>query len=667
MHKIRSGLAPGLLWLGFWFGSLFYWELLLHCFASGQFPSLGYLAGFTLGYAGLLTLLSLLLPKRFRFGGALVLSLALLFLYGSQTVYRFIFGGLYSVAQMGMGGNALTSFWKETLHTMWQNLPKLLALFLPTAALCLLNRFASRVLRKPGWTGCLAGIAAAVIVHIALTGCLTAAGTGYYSDYYYYTTDQIVTDQAASRFGLLTAMRLELFGSELPEAPSPAPVETQPTEPEPTAEPQPEVRYNVLELDFDALNAQTEDETVLALNNYCAALTGTNQNEYTGMLRDYNLIYICAESFSTAAIQEDVTPTLYKLANEGILFQNYYNSYPHTTTDGEYSMCLGLYPDSSRNKASSSMYASRNAWLPYALGNAFREQLGVESYGYHNYEGFYYGRDESHPNMGYSMKFAGDGMTFTYNWPASDLEMMEQSVPDYISPDTQFHAYYMTFSGHYQYHTGTNMIAADNYPLVADLDLTEPSKCYLACHIELDRALAYLLEQLEQAGVADRTAIVIAGDHFPYGLANHQVEELVGYEIDDFSKYKSSLIFWVGGLEENITVEEYCCNVDILPTVLNLWGFEFDSRMLAGTDVFSDGDHVAVLSDRSFLTDKVWLNTATGEIRWQVDESQVSPDYISRMIALIETKYDISAKILQSGYYNFIYGLEPAKMDMKTW
>ena len=64
-------------------------------------------------------------------------------------------------------------------------------------------------------------------------------------------------------------------------------------------------------------------------------------------------------------------------------------------------------------------------------------------------------------------------------------------------------------------------------------------------------------------------------------------------------------------------------NVDVLPTILNLWGFPYDSRLYPGTDVFSDGVHAAVLIDRSFLTDKVWFNANTGEIRYQGPPEEV--------------------------------------------
>ena len=199
----------------------------------------------------------------------------------------------------------------------------------------------------------------------------------------------------------------------------------------------------------------------------------------------------------------------------------------------------------------------------------------------------------------------------------------------------------MTFSGHIKYDTSANSIAARNYKYVKDLPYSEAAKCYLACNIELDKALAYLMNALEEAGIADKTAIVLAGDHFPYGLSDKEYSELVGYELDHFNKFKSSLLFWVGGLEENIVVDEYCCNVDILPTILNLWGFEYDSRMLAGTDVFSNGEHVAILIDKSFYTDKVWLNASSGEIKYLVPEETLPAGYVDNMIQMIKTKFTI--------------------------
>ena len=646
----------------FWFLSITYLESLVHYTVYDGFHSrYAYAIGLTAAIAALVALVFTLLPRKIRFGGMVAATVGLTFLYGSQMVYEFIFGTMYSMAQMGMGGAALTSFWRETLATMWEKMPYILALLLPAVMLVLL--------RKCFRGGCVKSrillVLAAVVFHVAVLICLRAGGTGMFTDYHYYYSDTVATNQTAERFGVLTMMRLELigsFGGEVEED-NGYYVEEAPAVPE--AEDAAEISYNVLELDFDALNAKTDSEVIKTINDYCARLTGTNQNEYTGMLADYNLILLCAESFSTGAISPEMTPTLYRLANEGIVFNNYYNSFPNTTTDGEYAMVQGLWPDTSRDKGSSSLYNSRNSYLPFTLGNLFMEQRGIQSYGYHNYTGAYYGREESHPNMGYSMKFANDGMMFTNSWPASDLEMMEQSIDDYIGME-QFHAYYMTFSGHYKYDT-SNALVRKNWEEAYGLPYSRKARSYISCNLELEYAMSYLMQRLEEGGVADKTAIVLAGDHFPYGLEDAEYSELMGYDIDCFSKFKSTLIFWVGGMEENIVVDEYCCNVDILPTILNLWGFEYDSRMLAGTDVFSDGTHAAVLIDKSFLTDKVWFDANTGETRYLVEESQIPAGYIENMHRLINTRFAISSDILGSGYYNFVFDKGEVNVGADSW
>lgn len=655
--KIWTAAKPAF----YWAFALMYWECLL---SGAVFHSFGvriYALGFTLSAALLVTLVLSFLRKG-RFGAEILLTAVLTLLYGSQIVYHFIFGTLYSAAMVSQGGEAMTNFWRELLAAMGDHFPWLIALLVPLALRIFLRKGLKGELRAKGR---IVLLVLAVALFALTRADIRQTGTEMFSDEDYYRSGEIATNQNVQRFGLLTTIRLELTRhAKTEEQDYYIPEETQGENP---AQKPAEVRYNVMDIDFDALNAMTEDKKLLAINDYCSKVTGTNQNEYTGMLKGYNLIVMCAESFSPAAIDKDLTPNLYKLTQQGIIFNNYYNTFPNTTTDGEYALMQGLFPDAGRSKAVSSLYASRSSYLPFTLGNVFQSQRGVESFGYHNYRGSYYGRSESHPNMGYTMKFAGDGMTFTTNWPASDLEMMEQSVDDYIGKEP-FHAYYMTFSGHYKYDIGTNEMAKRNWDQVKDLPYSSNAiKAYLSCNIELDKAIGYLMERLEQAGVADRTAIVIAGDHFPYGLKDSEYAELIGHDIDGFSKFKSTLIFWVGGLEENIVVDEYCCNVDVLPTILNLWGFEYDSRLLAGTDVFSDGTHAAVLVDKSFLTDKVWFNASTGEIRYQVPESEIPEGYVENMNQLIATRFSISADILNTAYYNFVFDKGKVYVNRLGW
>lgn len=263
------------------------------------------------------------------------------------------------------------------------------------------------------------------------------------------------------------------------------------------------------------------------------------------------------------------------------------------------------------------------------------------------------------------MKFMGSGMRFTTTWPSSDLEMFEQSVDDYINED-QFHAYYMTFSGHGPY-TSANCIFRQNINEVKELlgdrveDYNEEAMGYYAGHLEFEKAMKYLLERLEEAGKLDKTLIVIAGDHTPYYLSDSGLDSIAGHDVDmDFEIYESTCIMYTEGLEEPMEVDTYCCNVDIAPTVMNLFGMPYDSRLMMGRDIFSSGLHRVRLYNGSFITDMVRYNSDTGEAVWS-DEAMKNytvtdrENYLTAMQEYTEGEYAASTKLLENNF-SFMYG-----------
>src|SRR5699024_5938254 len=277
-----------------------------------------------------------------------------------------------------------------------------------------------------------------------------------------------------------------------------------------------------------------------------------------------------------------------------------------STSDGEYVATTGLIP----KPGVWSMYQSGDNAMPFAMGNQLR-RLGYETFAYHNHTWDYYRRDVSHPNLGYDYKGVGNGLEVATTWPGSDVEMIDVTMPEVLA-DEPFHAYYMTVSGHLQYNFGGNFIAAKNRELVEDLPYTDAGQAYLATQIELDRALELLLERLEAAGVAERTLIVLSSDHYPYGLTQEEIEDLAGEQVDGIELYRNSIVMYAQGMEPE-TVDEPVSSLDIVPTISNLLGLEFDSRLLMGRDVFSDAERLVIFSDRSYLTDLGHYDAITRE------------------------------------------------------
>ncbi|MBR5245278.1 MAG: LTA synthase family protein [Clostridia bacterium] len=673
-----------------------YWEVLMHV---AMFESISwrilYVLAFTVFWGAFATFLCGFGKER---TGKIILWVTqsvMCLWYMCQTIYYRVFGGFISLYLVKMGGTAITNFFKETVECILRNLWFLALLALPLVATAFLQKKGFFALKRRG--GKIQGRMAIIcaLIHLVCLLLLPIGGTQPYSVYDLYHSPNTGTDASVTNLGFLTTARLELkfmilgagrtgdIGDLLvPDLPDSSGGEEGGSnipggDLNPGDDPTPTYEDQVLEIDFDKLisDAQAKgDETLATLHKYFASVKPTKTNEYTGKFKGKNLIYMVCESFSPEVISQEMTPTLYKLYNNGIKFNNFYGTFRNVTTNGEYAACMGIFPDMSRAKKDGSFAKSADNYMPFALGNIFKNQLGIQSNGYHNYVGSYYDRKYSHPNMGYDCKFMNAGMKFSYSWPSSDLEMMEQSVADYVNKD-QFHAYYMTFSGHYTYSfaynenekTWQNPMCHINEDAVKHLQFTDKEstntklQAYVACHLELEKAMAFLLEQLEQAGQLENTVIVMTTDHYPYGLTAKEYAPLIGREYNDdladFGIYENAFICWDGGMQESIEIDTPCCTVDILPTLLNLFGFEYDSRLLAGKDVLDpDARHVAILHNGSFITEEVKFNSKTGETTYLVPEDQVAEDYVDTMNRLVANEFTSSTAILNYDYYRIVLG-----------
>jgi len=413
-----------------------------------------------------------------------------------------------------------------------------------------------------------------------------------------------------------------------------------------------EIQYNMIEIDFDKLIEQEENENneiIKNMHHYFKDLKPSEKNKYTGKFKDYNLIMITAESFHKVAIDKEMTPTLYKMQHEGYNFTNFYNPlWGVSTLDGEYVATMGLLP----KPGVWSMYESRDNYLPYTMGNKLGEK-GYDTKAYHNHYYTYYDRHLSHPNLGYEYIGLGNGLDVKETWPESDLEMMKLTTDEYMDQEP-FHTYYLTISGHMRYTFSGNYIARKNKELVEHLPYSEEGKGYMATHIEVDKAMEYLLEKLEEYGVAENTLIVMSPDHYPYGMDKENLDELAGHELEsNFEIYKSSLIIYSKGIEAT-TIDKPVSSLDIIPTVMNLMGLEYDSRLLIGRDIFSDSTPLIIFHNRSFITDKGKYNSVTEEFIPN-EGVEVEEDYIEKTLEIIERKFYYSEQILDKDYYSLVF------------
>jgi arylsulfatase A-like enzyme len=427
---------------------------------------------------------------------------------------------------------------------------------------------------------------------------------------------------------------------------------------------------NAYDIDFAAL--AEAGGAYQNLNTYVASLTPSSKNEYTGLFAGKNLIVFCAEAFSSSIIDPELTPALYRLTTKGINFTDYYEQATAGTTGGEFELIFGLMP----MRGGESMLTMTAQGSYTNMGAMLSAEDGYYGMAFHNNDDLYYSRNITHNLLGYSEGFMGYGngmeKLITRHWPESDCEMMEATLPLY-SDHQPFNIYYMTVSGHSGYNFHSNAMSVRNKDLIdawceeKGLTYSEEVKAYIACQLELEKALEYTLQYLEENDLADDTVIALAPDHFPYGLTNGGylgnlplLDELYGYKVEtQMDRDRNTAIIWCGVLEDMdpIIIDKPTSPLDILPTLLNLFGCEWDSRLYIGRDVLSDAEGLYFDSGYNWKTEVGYYRAATGVFTPNPGYEEVGEAYIRRLNAIVANKISFNRSVINNPYFPYVYSL----------
>lgn len=632
------------------------------------------------------TVISLIPWRKVNVTISIVYSALYALMAGAQLVYYSIFGFYFSAYSM-VNGAAAAQFWKVALQHIGLNLHWIVLLLLPVLFFCILSWRLFRFDGMHSWYLSLVPAVVAIAAQFILIGALPQfGGTEDLSAYnlYYHNSDSYY---GINKLGLFTGFRLDLtrfFTGEEPEgtldlnATAPTfdwpfmttpPQTTQPTgtlpngatppvtEP-PVTQPPIDTSPNVLDIDFDSLISGTSDQKIQQMHQYFSKREPSAKNEYTGIFEGCNLIMITAEGFSAAMIDPERTPTLYKMMNEGIYLENYYvPSWGVSTTDGEYCFLTGTIPKSG---VWSFKRSAQNA-MPLTMSQQLIQQ-GYNAYAFHGHTYTYYSRHAYLTNLGYYYRgYGGDsygvkenGLPIKYVWPESDYEVVDVTTGDYIG-NSPFVTYYMSISGHLEYNFSGNTMAYRNKDLVKDEPYSTAVKAYFACQLEFEKSLELLLQRLEDAGILDNTVIVITTDHYPYGLTDEEYSELLGQTVtqSDLELYKNGCIIYKGGMEGQ-RITELSSHLDLLPTLSNLFGLEFDSRLYMGRDIFSDAPALVMFQNRSWITEYASYNASTRKYTYFTDV-EVPQEYLDYIKSEVSNRFTISQRILDYDYWSILF------------
>lgn len=663
-----------------WFGifdrnalpiAIIYLELVLKSATTGDFfPSIIFIALFSIAWGEFFRLISMLGPKRKDGRRIRTVILAILgvvysinyFLFRQFKVFYDLKTSLLGAADAATGFSStiwdLVSSQTGIIHIVLFMLPAVVY-----GVVCAVRGKDSREeAQSPrvGWIA--AGVYASHLLVLLLIMMSPAQSAAYWNRYSFQTS--------VPNFGLLTGLRKDAQSILFPSSEGLfQQVDTRSATSQGSGENSDSGSgakakgANEMDIDFEAL-AKNASAQHAQMDAYVSSLVASSKNEMTGKYEGYNLIFVSAEALSAEAIREDTTPTLWRMANKGIQFTDYYQFDTAGTTGGECANIFGMLAteggDSVKGTSSHNNY--------FTIGNALNRE-GYNGWAFHNNTYTFYSRDTTHTNLGYNNGFVGYGNGMeewvTWQWPQSDLEMVQGTFDNLYGDAEPFNVYYMSVSGHSGYSRNDNMMTVKYWDEVKDLEYSDLVKGYLACNIDLDRAMEYLIAQLEEKGIADRTLIVMGADHFPYGLDEDaplgqlpNLSELYGYDVKTyFQRDHNRLIMWSASMEKEdpIVVDTPTSAIDILPTLLNMFGVEWDSRLLPGRDVFSDAEPLIFDLSYDWKTDlgTYYAGSNTFEPK---EGAEIPADYVDIHNTIVQNKISYMRGVLQTDYYRHVFG-----------
>ena len=575
------------------------------------------------------------------------------FIYGVQLCIYRMFGFYFDLSLLS-ATDQVTKFAGDGFKLIIENIIEILLLLLPFILLLVFIK--KIIIRKSELKISMMKLISCILVYLVFIGTLYINGDSINSakELYFNVSNNELNIR---KFGVLNAFRIDvkrsIFGFDakvniIDDYVDPDDNDSDDEEVEIVYE------YNNLDIDFDSLIANEANSTIKMMHEYFKNESGTLQNEYTKYFEGKNLILFMSESFNEIAVREDITPTLYKLVNSGFKFNNFYTPTISSTIGGEFQELTGLVAAS----GFLSPWKSGENYFPFGVATEF-QNMGYNTYAYHNHTYTFQSRNKYLAALGFN-NYLGcrNGLENRINcnqWPESDVEMIEATISDYLGSEEPFMVYYVTVSGHGDYGFNYSAMARKHKDDVVNLDYSEKPLSYLAAQIELDQALLLLIEKLDEAGKLEDTVIALVGDHYPYYLSLDEVNEIATYEKDSVVEInRSNFILWNSEMD-TVEVDKVGSQIDVLPTIYNLFGVEYDSRLIIGKDILSTEPGLAIFGNSSWVSDKGTYFASSGEFVSR-DGSTVDDDYIKYMNSVVSNKILMSRYIMQYDYYRKVLG-----------
>lgn len=405
--------------------------------------------------------------------------------------------------------------------------------------------------------------------------------------------------------------------------------------------------YSVRNFYFTFLKPEEEisDEDQKFLDSIYKAEDTKEENAYTGKFKGKNLIFLQLEGMDTWMLTKKTTPNLYNLRKHSIDFSNHYSIYTGggSTFNSEFAVNTGFTTPISYIE---NVYSFSKNTFPYTMARLFKEQ-NYSVNAFHMNKGEFYSRDINYKSWGYDNYYGlQDIQKYNDERYVLDRELILNKTfyNKIFKQQGNFVNYIITYSPHTPFTTEKEVgkiLAEEKYGKGNVPKLSEEDCAKMAAS-ETDNMVGLLIQALKDNGLYDNTVIVAYADHYLYTLDDKSI-------LDKYKETSNNLInhtpffVWSSDLGQLTSISKVNMQMDILPTVLNLFGIDYNSNNYIGHDILSNNfKGYAFFSDYSWYDGKVYVENQ--QITNGKKMSKNKLDSMNNLISDVIKKNDLTLK-----------------------
>ena len=370
-------------------------------------------------------------------------------------------------------------------------------------------------------------------------------------------------------------------------------------------------------------------------------------NEYTGLFKDKSLFVIQAESLNNLSISEELTPTLYRMINSSIELTNFDTPLLiGSTSDSEFMANTSFIPEA---EGYSVCYQYVNNTYPLTLGNLFKDN-GYKTNAFHNNYAVFYNRDTTFPNYGYDFF---DSYALGIESETNDSSVSEQ-IGWIDAEKEKFMSFWISYSGHQPYNLNTVGVNKEDVDKIKNLypDLSDEYVSYLAKCMDFDRAVEQFLNIMEWTNKLDDVVVIIYGDHIAKGISFEKgtnYDQVFNSNVDDDPTISYTPLFIYSNNMEHKVIDKYCTALDLLPTLMNLWDIDYESKYAFGNDIFNESYRGFCFdANGNYWNSDFYFNSSNNTI---TTYNGYSEDSAREIVNNFNEKREICKEILKIDYF----------------